>query len=149
MAHLPKGIYNSKIYYSWSNMKRRCNNKNDKDYGGRGISYDKKWEDFMGFYEDMFSTYKNGLTLDRIDNNGNYCKSNCRWATRKQQNRNTRKNRRFNYLGQKKLLSEWSEITGIPRSTLAQRIYVYGWQVEDALSRKLLKNSKSLRKVKQ
>ena len=85
-------LYQSPTYYSWNSMKDRCNNKNNKqykDYGGRGITYDKRWEDFREFYKDMGEKPKQ-TTLDRIDVNGNYCKENCRWATKLEQQHNMR-----------------------------------------------------------
>lgn len=85
-------LYQSPTYHSWNNMKDRCNNKNNKqykDYGGRGITYCSKWETFKGFLEDMGEKPTN-TTLDRIDVNGNYELSNCRWATRLDQQHNLR-----------------------------------------------------------
>lgn len=93
---------NLHFYRKWTNMKRRCLKKNDKDfkhYGGRGIKICKKWLSFTGFMEDMYDSYlinvsKNGkknTELDRSNNEGNYCKKNCRWADRIQQNNNTRR----------------------------------------------------------
>jgi hypothetical protein len=83
----------SKLYRSWQGMKSRCNNPNHKsykDYGGRGITYDPKWETFKGFFEDM-GERPEGKTLDRFsDKDGNYCKNNCRWATREEQANNKR-----------------------------------------------------------
>jgi hypothetical protein len=81
------------VYHSWQAMKSRCTNpklKQYKDYGGRGITYCKRWETFENFRDDMFPTWKPGLTLDRIDNEKGYEKSNCRWATRYQQIHNRR-----------------------------------------------------------
>ena len=79
-------------YISWYSMKSRCNNKNVKcfsRYGGRGIKYSSKWETFQGFLEDMGERIQ-GTTLDRKNNDGDYCKENCRWATHSEQmsNRN-------------------------------------------------------------
>lgn len=86
------GLKYTRAWGSWARMKERCNNKNlpnYSSYGGRGITYDPKWETFRGFYEDMGKCPK-WFSLDRIDNDGNYCKENCRWATRTQQNNNQR-----------------------------------------------------------
>lgn len=85
-------LYQSREYHSWNSMKNRCNNSNLKEYknyGGRGITYDSKWEDFREFYKDM-GERPIGTTLDRIDVDKNYCKENCRWATKEQQQRNQR-----------------------------------------------------------
>jgi len=89
-------FFGKAFYFVWSNMKARCNNKKDPNYhhyGGRGITYDIKWDTFEGFLEDMKNGYKEGLTLDRIDNNKGYCKENCRWATWTQQANNKRNNK--------------------------------------------------------
>lgn len=117
------------IYGSWYAMKQRCGNpKNQqyKDYGGRGISYDKRWESFKEFEADMQEGYKRGLTIERIDNGGNYHKENCKWATRQQQSENKRCNIVLEYAGQKKTLIEWSKILEITYNTLRQRYY-NGW----------------------
>ena len=85
-------LYQGREYHSWNSMKNRCNNPNLKEYknyGGRGISYDPRWEDFREFYKDM-GKRPEGTTLDRIDVDKNYCKENCRWATREQQQHNLR-----------------------------------------------------------
>lgn len=90
------------LFKTWSGMMDRCyNNKNPRyyNYGDRGISVCKRWHDIENFIEDMNDMYLKGLTLDRIDNNGNYEPSNCRWATKEIQARNTRKIRINNKSG--------------------------------------------------
>lgn len=85
-------LYKSREYSSWNSMKNRCNNPNIpeyKNYGGRGITYDKKWEDFMEFYKDMGKRPEN-TTLDRIDVDKGYYKENCRWVSKEIQQRNQR-----------------------------------------------------------
>lgn len=92
----PRYLYGSPTYRSWNNMKDRCLNKNNKqykDYGGRGIMFDERWLEFAYFYEDM-GEKPNGTTLDRVDVDKNYCKENCRWATREEQQRNQRTHKR-------------------------------------------------------
>lgn len=91
-------LYQGREYHSWNSMKNRCNNKNLKEYknyGGRGIKYDSSWELFENFYKDMGERPK-GTTLDRIDVDKDYCKENCRWATKEEQQRNQRTHKRKN-----------------------------------------------------
>ncbi|RLA64408.1 MAG: hypothetical protein DRQ78_06085 [Epsilonproteobacteria bacterium] len=78
------GMSGKPIYAVWQTMKQRCDNDNNPKYpryGGRGITYDPRWSEFENFYTDMKDGYKNGLTIDRKDNDGNYTKDNCRWIS--------------------------------------------------------------------
>lgn len=87
------GLRKTPIYQSWANMKKRCDNKKSKeydDYGGRGITYENSWSEFEEFYKDM-GDCPDGFTLERVDVNGNYVKSNCKWESRTVQNHNRRK----------------------------------------------------------
>ena len=119
------GLKKHRLYNTYTGMIRRCHSKDDnnyKDYGGRGITVCDRWKDIKTFVSDMSSSHKNGLTLDRIDNEGNYCKENCRWIAVKEQNRNMRTNHLITYRGKTKCLGEWSEILGMNRYTILYRI---------------------------
>ena len=134
------------LYQTWNSMRQRCFNDKRPDYfryGGRGIIICERWLKFENFVKDMEQTYKKGLSIDRIDNNGNYSKDNCRWATRLEQTRNTRnieRARKYTFKGITKSIREWAEYVGIKRSTLDMRLNYYGWPIERAL----LKGGKQL-----
>lgn len=133
----PSELCKSPIYRIWLNMKTRCNNHKASGYsryGGRGITYQDSWKYFDNFYRDMSPTYKAGLTIDRIDNNGNYTKENCRWSDVVTQANNRRNSRYFTIKGITKTLAEWIKTSSIKSSTVRQRLYCYGWSVEKALS---------------
>jgi hypothetical protein len=130
------GCWHSPIFNNWRNMMDRCFNPLNKrfhDYGGRGITVCERWQNIINFIKDMEPTYKEGLTIDRINNDGNYEPSNCRWATRKQQNRNCRRNINFTHNGETHCLQEWSEILNIPYVLLWDRIF-RGWTFEKSIS---------------
>lgn len=134
-AHLKK-LYQSRFYKIWSNMKSRCDNPRIfvyKNYGGRGIKYSSEWKTFEGFHRDMYSTYMDGRTLERKDNNGDYTPENCRWATPKEQANNTRKNVQYTINGITKNICQWIEESGLKHTTVHQRIHAYGWPIEKAL----------------
>ena len=133
------GGRNSKLYRIWSNMKDRCNNPDCKaysDYGGRGIKVCKEWlDDFSAFQKwALANGYKEGLTIDRKNNNKGYSPDNCRWVDRKIQGNNKRNCRYITYKGQRKTVAEWSEITGIPHDTLLYRLN-HGWETERILKK--------------
>ena len=122
----------------WRAMKRRCYYEKEigyHRYGGRGITVCDEWkDDFQAFYDwSIANGYREGLSLDRIDVNGNYEPGNCRWATDKEQANNTRNNHLLTYNGETHTISEWAEIVGMKRDTLKKRIY-YGWPIEKALT---------------
>ena len=142
------GMTNTRIYRIWSGMKKRCNNPKDSNYnfyGGRNIKVCEDWEkNFINFYNwAMANGYKEDLTIDRINNNGNYEPSNCRWITQAEQTRNERSNVRITIDGKTKLLSEWARESGIDRRTIAKRIRL-GWQ-KDELLNQVDKNHKNKR----
>lgn len=148
-GHAPDGN-SSKTYKCWAAMKHRCSNKNNqqyKDYGGRGIRVCERWEVFKAFLEDMGEKPPN-TSIDRIDNDGDYCPENCRWTTRKQQALNRRSNVLLRcYSGPKgvKTLSQWSEITGTDDVTISGRLRI-GWTHKEAVfgMRKYQKYSSAL-----
>ena len=111
----------TRIYTIWKWIKRRCNSDN-KNYWWRWIMYTPKWEKFEEFYKDMWPTYKEWLTIDRIDNDWNYCKENCRWTTMKEQANNTRNNRIFEYKWEKLTMSQFCEKYSISYRKLRYRI---------------------------
>jgi hypothetical protein len=117
------GMEGTHIYGIWAGMKQRCQNSKSnhyKDYGGRGIKVCQEWQGFEGFYSDM-GDKPEGKTLGRIDNDGNYEKSNCRWETAKQQIRNRRVTVFLTHNGETKSMPEWAEIIGMNYRTLKSR----------------------------
>lgn len=124
----------SLIYGVWKNMRYRCQNKNHKyysHYGGRGIKVCERWSKFENFLYDMGNKPKD-RSLDRIDNDGNYCKENCRWANTYEQAINRRTIISIEYNGITKNIKEWSVYLGINYQTLHARIYRYKWDINRA-----------------
>lgn len=129
--HLTK----TRIFRIWDCMKTRCLNKNYtyfKHYGGRGITICDEWKnDFMSFYNWAINNgYKENLTIDRINNDGNYEPSNCRWVTMKEQNRNQSKNKFITYRGKTLCLTDWAKLIGIGKSSLKYRLNC-GWSMDN------------------
>jgi len=124
MGVIIHGLSKHPIYTVWRCMKNRCFNKSNhryKDYGGRGISICKKWLIAKNFLNDMLPTYKKGLQLDRINNDGDYKPSNCRWVTPSQNQRNRRYNYMVKFKGSIIGLAECSELLNIGCNVLKYR----------------------------
>lgn len=124
-------------YSVWSGMLNRCRNPNSPKFyshGGRGITVCDKWLEFEEFYADM-GDKPEGCSLDRIDNSKGYCKENCRWATPKQQARNTRANKILTWNDEKLCVAEWAEKLNMSPKLIYQRM-ANGWSVGRTLSTK-------------
>lgn len=126
----------SPTYVSWKAMRRRCYNRSYPDfhrYGGRGIKVCARWRSFSAFLEDM-GERPDGTTLERIDRDGDYSPTNCKWATRKEQNRNHAINRLITIGGKTQCVAAWAEESGIGDSTIRNRLAT-GWPVERLLEK--------------
>lgn len=121
------GLSHEKLYFVWKAMIARCENSKNpryKDYGGRGVKVYSEWHDVQKFIEwANVSGYKEGLEIDRIDNDGNYEPNNCRWATRETQTRNTRRNINVLINGEIKTLTEWAKQYNLKVNTVQYRYY--------------------------
>lgn len=124
-------------YVIYRKMLERCSSPRHvhfSNYGGRGITVCDRWRSsFEAFLEDMGKRPSRDHTLDRRDNDGPYSPANCRWATRNEQNQNTRRNRLVAYRGEIKTASQWAREHGIRPSRLITRLW-QGWTIERALS---------------
>ena len=139
------GDTDSRLYNIWSAIKRRCYKEYDKTYkhyGGRGINMCDDWKnDYDSFrkwslengYD--YSASRGECTIDRIDPNGNYEPSNCRWVNMSVQGSNKRTTKKYIYKGEEHSISEWAKITGIDYYTLYQRLNRYGYSIEEALQK--------------
>lgn len=124
-------------YQIWGGMKARCLNKNNKsyqNYSGRGIKVCDRWlNSFENFYKDMGKKPK-GKSIDRIDNSKGYYKENCKWATRKEQMRNTRINKMITYKGKTLCVAEWAGKLDMEYMTLYMRLYKLNWSIKRAFN---------------
>ena len=118
----------TRFYTIYCDVRNRCNS---------GVKYYEnikcEWKSFEDFYNDMFSTYKNGLSIDRINSKGNYCKENCRWATEKQQANNRKSNIFYTYNKETKTLKQWTESFNVDYKKVWSRINRLKWSFEKAL----------------
>jgi hypothetical protein len=141
------GKTNTPEYRSWKSMLKRCGNPNDPaygSYGGRGITVCERWSSFEAFFEDMGNKPAgHHISIERLDNDGNYEPGNCVWATPAQQARNRRSSRYLTFNGQTKLLSDWASEYSLNRTTVRVRIDQYGWSVERALTEPVVTHSVS------
>ena len=135
------GLCDHPLYHCWYNMLDRCYDKTNKQwsgYGGRGIEVCEEWrgpDGLANFVADMVECPP-GHSIDRIDNDGSYCKANCRWTTRKEQQRNRRNSATITHAGRTGTIAAWAEWSGVSAATIRSRIKV-GRPLEIALSPKL------------
>ena len=126
-----------RLYSIWRQMKGRCNNPNRPKYpiyGGRGISVCEEWQSFKNFLEWALNNgYSDGLSIDRIDNNGDYCPENCRFATPTQQVRNRSNTLKATYMGVERTVYEWAKILGVDYYFLRTRLK-RGMSIEAAIA---------------
>lgn len=130
------GESTSTLYKKWSSMKTRCENSANagyKYYGGKGIKICDEWQEFWNFREWAYANgYKDGLTIERIDINGDYCPQNCKWISAYEQASNKRNNSFIEYGGKKQTASQWARELGIGKDTITYRIRA-GWSPEECL----------------
>jgi hypothetical protein len=127
-----------RIYTIWFDMKRRCyqpQNKRYYRYGGRGITVCDEWLDFQSFFDwSLANGYRDDLTIDRADTDGDYSPQNCRWVNWKTQANNKANNHYITYQGKTQTMMEWSEELNISYTTLRRRFNL-GWDVKKAFNR--------------
>lgn len=128
----------TRLYHIWNGIKMRCLNPKNisyRYYGAKGVTVCSEWaNDFKAFYEwAMANGYKDNLSIDRIDSNGNYCPENCRWATVKEQQSNTSYNVWLSYNGETHTVMEWAEKIGVSANMIYKRLY-RGWDIEKTLT---------------
>ncbi len=140
---LTMGKARLRLYNIWSAMKERCSNRANENYhryGGRGITVCQEWLEFLPFHNwAMSNGYQTTLTIERINNDGNYEPSNCKWATHKEQGKNTSRNHCITFREETKTVGEWADILGLRPNALLMRIR-NGWPIEKALTLPLLNN---------
>lgn len=136
-AGITHGLSKTAVYRHYIAMKSRCTNINASDYyryGGRGIKICNRWLDpedgFMNFYTDMAPTYVEGWTLDRINNEGDYCPENCRWAPKWVQSNNTRKNVHITLNNETMTMTNWIRAYGVNENVARTRLK-RGWPIEE------------------
>lgn len=140
------GMYGTPTWFSWSQMHRRCAGYtpvHKKHYTDKGIKVCERWADFNLFLADM-GVRPDGKTLDRIDVRGDYCPSNCRWATHQEQMQNRSNSSLLTFEGETKTVSRWARELGMSRATIEKRLKS-GWPVEQVLSTRMFHELKGRR----
>lgn len=121
------GMYGTKFYNSWRSMTTRCRGtagpESKQKYYDKGIKVCDQWQKFSGFYQDMYDSYIEGLTIDRIDNNKGYYKENCRWATTTEQAYNKSQTVKIEFNGEMLTMKDAAELIGISTKTLRNHYY--------------------------
>ena len=139
----------TRLHKIWESMQARCEYKKHPhyhNYGGRGIVVCEDWRDYLCFRKWALNNgYNNELTIDRVDNDGDYEPSNCRWISIKKQQNNKRNNRIITAHGESRTVSEWSGVTGIGKTTIKERLNA-GWSDEDSVSRPVRERKRGYRK---
>jgi len=131
------GLTGTPFLKRWTHMMARCYDESHQAfhrYGGRGITVCDAWHDARQYAKDIKAGYKEGLQIDRIDNEGNYEPGNVRWVTPSENCDNRSTGRKIAYNGKTQSLTRWAEETGLSISTLSERLSVWGWTVSDALT---------------
>ena len=136
-ANTKHGGKGTRLYEIWKNMNRRCRDQravNYERYGGRGISVCEEWKNSFKAFQNwaLANGYRDDLSIDRIDNSGNYEPSNCRWETATAQSNNRRSNHTLTVNGETHTIAEWARITGIKQGNILARVRL-GWSPEKAL----------------
>ena len=135
MSTITHGMFGTPIYAVWNSMKRRCGSPSHPayiNYGARGIRVCPAWQKFEAFFADMGHAPP-GMTLERRDNAKGYSKSNCFWATRKEQANNRRSCKLLTHRGETKNVTQWAEALKLPRQLIYDRLRA-GWETPRALS---------------
>lgn len=143
------GLSKHELYPVWLGMRQRCNDVNHisyHNYGAKGIKVCKDWDSFEVFLSDMGERPAKGMSIERLDSNKGYEKSNCVWATRVQQNRNKCNNMVLTYQGITKTIAEWESIVNIKYTTLRKRINL-GWDVDKIFNTKPMVGNNQYRKA--
>ncbi len=135
------GLSKTTEYEVWCGMKSRCycqNHASYKNYGGRGIRICKRWQNFGNFYTDMGPRQK-GYCIERIANDKGYSPSNCKWASRTEQNKNKRNNRMLTFRGKTQSLSAWCRELGLWANSVTRRIDKLGFSIDESFSRPMIR----------